>query len=56
MKMRNRKQKPRCRMHGPIESGMWNKFKRHGERQILKVRAERKAYMDAWRASQAAAV
>ena len=54
MKMRNRKQRPRCSMHGPIESGVWNKFKRHGERQILKVRAERKAYMDAWRVAQEA--
>ena len=54
MKQRTRKFKvTRCRMHGPIESGMWNKFKRRGERNILKVRAEREAHMHAWRTAQA---
>ena len=54
MKQRTRKFKvTRCRMHGPIESGMWNKFKRRGERNILKVRAEREAHMHAWRAAHA---
>ena len=54
MKMRTRKFKvARCRMHGPIESGVWNWYKRRGERNILKVRAERVAYMNAWRAEQA---
>ena len=53
MKMRNRKM-ARCSMHGPIESGVWNKYKRLAELHLLKVRAERKAYMDAWRATQEA--
>jgi hypothetical protein len=53
MKMRKHKvNKVRCRRQGWVDNGAWAHYNRRFELSILKVRAERKAYMDAWRASQ----
>jgi hypothetical protein len=53
MKMRIHKvNKVRCRRQGWVDSGLYAYHNRRADLSILKVRAERKAYMDAWRASQ----
>jgi hypothetical protein len=53
MKMRVHKvKKVRCNRQPWVDSGAWAYYNRRFELSILKVRAERKAYMDAWRASQ----
>jgi hypothetical protein len=55
MKMRKHKvNKVRCSRQGWVDNGAWAYYNRRFELSILKVRAERKAYMDAWRASQEA--
>ena len=57
MKMRTRKaKKARCRRQYWVDSGSWAEFNRRGERLMAKIRALRKAYMDEWRAEQAATV
>jgi len=53
MKMRKHKvNKVRCSRQTWVDSGAWAYYDRRFSRSILKVRAEREAYMNAWRESQ----
>ena len=44
--------KIRCSRQLWVDNGAWAYYNRRFELSILKVRAERKAHMDAWRAAQ----
>ena len=53
MKMRKHKvNKVRCSRQAWVDSGDWAYWDRWFDQSILKVRAEREAYMNAWRESQ----